>query len=182
MMGFLQSLMMFLLVGVALFLVLLILIQRGRGGGLAGAFGGMGGQSAFGTKAGDIFTRITIITAAVWIVLCATSVKVFSSKESRFSSDLGTEPGATANSSGAAGGAAIPGPGASGGDQPGTEGPASSGAAPGGSIPDAGTPSGSTPDSSDPSSAEKTSDSGGSSTAPASGEKAPAGEPTSEGK
>ena len=24
----------------------------------------MGGQSAFGTKAGDIFTRVTIITAA----------------------------------------------------------------------------------------------------------------------
>ncbi|MDP6059564.1 MAG: preprotein translocase subunit SecG, partial [Pirellulaceae bacterium] len=44
----------------ALFLILLVLIQRGRGGGLAGAFGGAGGQSAFGTKAGDMFTRITI--------------------------------------------------------------------------------------------------------------------------
>ena len=29
---------------IAIFLILLILIQRGRGGGLAGAFGGMGGQ------------------------------------------------------------------------------------------------------------------------------------------
>ena len=47
-----------------LFLILLVLIQRGRGGGLAGAFGGMGGQSAFGTKAGDLFTRITIVVAA----------------------------------------------------------------------------------------------------------------------
>ena len=45
---------------VGMFLIGLILLQRGRGGGLAGAFGGMGGQSAFGTKAGDIFTRITI--------------------------------------------------------------------------------------------------------------------------
>ena len=34
-----------------LFLIVVILLQRGRGGGLAGAFGGMGGQSAFGTKA-----------------------------------------------------------------------------------------------------------------------------------
>ena len=31
-----------------LFLIILILIQRGKGGGLAGAFGGMGGSSAFG--------------------------------------------------------------------------------------------------------------------------------------
>ena len=56
-----------------LFLIGLILLQRGRGGGLAGAFGGMGGQSA-GTKAGDVFTRITIGVASVWILLCAGSV------------------------------------------------------------------------------------------------------------
>src|SRR3954447_17707550 len=54
----------------ALFLVLLVLVQRGRGGGLAGALGGMGGSSAFGAKAGDIFTRITIITASIWIAFC----------------------------------------------------------------------------------------------------------------
>ena len=60
---------------VALFLILLILIQRGRGGGLSGAFGGMGGQSAFGSKAGDTFTKITIIAATVWIVLCLIGVK-----------------------------------------------------------------------------------------------------------
>ncbi len=29
-------------------MILLVLIQRGRGGGLAGAFGGMGGQSDLG--------------------------------------------------------------------------------------------------------------------------------------
>ena len=56
---------------------MLVLIQRGKGGGLAGAFGGMGGQSAFGTKAGDLFTRITIGVAAFWIILCIISVKVF---------------------------------------------------------------------------------------------------------
>ena len=57
-----------------LFLIGLILLQRGRGGGLAGAFGGIGGQSAFGTKAGDVFTRITIGVASAWILLCAGSV------------------------------------------------------------------------------------------------------------
>lgn len=55
---------------IGLFLICLILLQRGRGGGLAGAFGGMGGQSAFGSKAGDAFTHFTIVVAAVWIVVC----------------------------------------------------------------------------------------------------------------
>src|SRR5262245_38034041 len=58
----------------AIFLILLVLVQRGRGGGLAGALGGMGGSSAFGAKAGDVFTRITIVTAAIWIVICVTAV------------------------------------------------------------------------------------------------------------
>jgi preprotein translocase subunit SecG len=56
---------------VSLFLILLILVQRGRGGGLTGALGGPGGQSAFGTKAGDLFTKITSFTALGWIALCA---------------------------------------------------------------------------------------------------------------
>lgn len=60
----------------ALFLILLILVQRGRGGGLAGAFGGMGGQSAFGTKAGDTFTRVTMIMAAFWILLSIACIKL----------------------------------------------------------------------------------------------------------
>jgi preprotein translocase subunit SecG len=60
----------------ALFLILLVLVQRGRGGGLSGALGGMGGQSAFGTKAGDLFTRITIVVATVWILLCILTILV----------------------------------------------------------------------------------------------------------
>lgn len=59
---------------VSTFLILLVLVQRGRGGGLTGALGGPGGQSAFGTKAGDVFTKITIVTAALWIFFCALGV------------------------------------------------------------------------------------------------------------
>ncbi|MDR1957498.1 MAG: preprotein translocase subunit SecG [Planctomycetaceae bacterium] len=58
------------MIGLCTFLILLILIQRGKGGGLAGAFGGMGGQSAFGTKAGDTFMRITIVCSIIWFVFC----------------------------------------------------------------------------------------------------------------
>src|SRR5271169_4976616 len=73
-------LLMTLLIVTAIFLIVLVLIQRGKGGGLAGAFGGMGGQSAFGTKAGDLFTRITIGAAAFWIILCLVADKVLSGK------------------------------------------------------------------------------------------------------
>ena len=68
-MSFLIGTLSFVLVAISLFMILLVLIQRGRGGGLAGAFGGMGGQSAFGTRAGDMFTRITIVLAVVWVLL-----------------------------------------------------------------------------------------------------------------
>jgi preprotein translocase subunit SecG len=57
------------LAAVGFFMMFIILLQRGRGGGLAGAFGGLGGQSAFGTKAGDVFTKITIVVSVVWVLL-----------------------------------------------------------------------------------------------------------------
>lgn len=83
----------FFLVFSALFLIALVLIQRGRGGGLAGAFGGMGGQSAFGTKAGDVFTRITVVVAACWILLCILAINVLGRRESLFSPTLGGTAG-----------------------------------------------------------------------------------------
>src|SRR5687768_4602818 len=64
----------------SVFLMLIILVQRGRGGGLTGALGGMGGASAFGTKAGDLFTRITIGVAAVWILLSMAALKVLNDR------------------------------------------------------------------------------------------------------
>lgn len=74
-----QGLMAFLLIVTSSFMILLILIQRGRGGGITGALGGAGGQSAFGSKAGDVFTRITIGTAVVWIMLCMLTISIFNS-------------------------------------------------------------------------------------------------------
>ena len=76
------------------FLILLILIQRGKGGGLAGAFGGAGGQSAFGTKAGDTFMRITIVVSIVWFLLCLVT-SFYMSSGSRHESGLGLGSGAS---------------------------------------------------------------------------------------
>jgi preprotein translocase subunit SecG len=74
---------------VAIFMILLILVQRGKGGGLVGALGGMGGQSAFGTKAGDTFTRVTMWAAFVWIVLSAITVWYLGRKGTSVESDAG---------------------------------------------------------------------------------------------
>ena len=73
----------------AFFLIVLILLQRGRGGGLTGALGGMGGQSAFGSKAGDVFTRITSGLAVIWIVLCVFALKYVNSRSDLFDPHAG---------------------------------------------------------------------------------------------
>ena len=87
----------------SLFLILLVLIQRGRGGGLAGAFGGAGGQSACGTKAGDVFTKITIGVAAFWIILCILALNVLGRQQSKFNAATlgGSMPIETGNTGGA---------------------------------------------------------------------------------
>lgn len=46
-------------------LMIVILLQRGKGVGLSGAFGGAGGGTAFGAKTGDVLTWITVIGAIV---------------------------------------------------------------------------------------------------------------------
>jgi preprotein translocase subunit SecG len=65
-----------LILFLGLLLMLTILIQRGKGGGLVGAFGGAGGSSPFGSKAGDTFTRITLTMAGIWVLLIMIHVKV----------------------------------------------------------------------------------------------------------
>jgi preprotein translocase subunit SecG len=74
--GWLPGLMNVVLLLSGIFLIGLVLIQRGKGGGLAGAFGGAGGSSAFGSRAGDTFTKVTIYVAAVWILLIMFLIKM----------------------------------------------------------------------------------------------------------
>lgn len=52
----------------SMLLMIVILLQRGKGVGLAGAFGGAGGTAAFGTKTGDMLTWITIVMFALFIM------------------------------------------------------------------------------------------------------------------
>lgn len=53
---------------ICLFLILVVLLQQGKGGGLGGAFGGAGQQVFGGRGAGNFMTRLTWISAALFIV------------------------------------------------------------------------------------------------------------------
>jgi preprotein translocase subunit SecG len=76
-MGIWQWLLALVMIFTCLLLMVVILLQRGRGGGLAGAFGGAGGSSAFGAKTGDVFTWITVVVAGVFILLSIAGTFVF---------------------------------------------------------------------------------------------------------
>lgn len=59
----------FVFILVSLLLIGLILLQKNRGSGLSGAFGGVGGHSAFGTKTGDFLTWLTVGLTGVFLLL-----------------------------------------------------------------------------------------------------------------
>ena len=57
-------------------LVLMILIQKGRGGGLSGAFGGAGaGGGVLGSKTGDFLTWVTIGLVGLFLTLAVVMAK-----------------------------------------------------------------------------------------------------------
>jgi preprotein translocase subunit SecG len=55
---------------VCLFLIGVILLQQGKGGDIANAFGGGGSQAVFGARAGaTLLTRATSVLAGLFVVL-----------------------------------------------------------------------------------------------------------------
>ena len=68
---------------VALILILVVLLQTGKRADLAGAFGGGGSQTAFGTRgAATLLTKATT-TAAVLFMLTSLGLSLLASRESR---------------------------------------------------------------------------------------------------
>ncbi|MGD9253020.1 MAG: preprotein translocase subunit SecG [Holophagae bacterium] len=56
---------------VCLFLILVVLLQQGKGADLAGAFGGGGSQTSFGPRSGtNIMHRMTTVAFVLFVVLC----------------------------------------------------------------------------------------------------------------
>ncbi len=64
-----QYLMTVLYVVICLVLLMAILLQQGRGGDIASAFGGSGSQTAFGARSGaTLLTRVTTVTAVLFMI------------------------------------------------------------------------------------------------------------------
>jgi len=61
---------------VCVLLIVVVLLQKGRGGGLGAAFGGAG-SSAFGTRIGDVFTWVTIVLTALFLLLAMAAAAWF---------------------------------------------------------------------------------------------------------
>ncbi|HTW93788.1 MAG TPA: preprotein translocase subunit SecG [Tepidisphaeraceae bacterium] len=53
---------------VCVVLTLVVLVQKGRGGGISSAFGGSGGNTAFGAKTGDVLTWATSVIFGLFIL------------------------------------------------------------------------------------------------------------------
>ncbi len=68
-MGIYRGIVLMLLVIDTVALCGLILIQRGKGGGLAGAFGGGGVEQAFGTRAATLAQKATAVLGGIYLLL-----------------------------------------------------------------------------------------------------------------
>ena len=75
--GFFLGLLGVILFLISLFLVFIILIQRGKGGGIAGSLTGTA-QSAFGARGGDILMWLTLSLTIIWILLCCVTIFFYS--------------------------------------------------------------------------------------------------------
>jgi len=76
--GFMLGVLAVLLFLLSLFLVFIIMIQRGKGGGIAGSLTGTA-QSAFGARGGDLLMWWTIGLTGVWIMLSGLTIFFYSS-------------------------------------------------------------------------------------------------------
>lgn len=75
-MGFWDIFLGVLFLVICFLLIVIVLLQKGRGGGLGAAFGGMG-SSAFGTRTGDVFTWVTIVLTGLFLILAVGTSLVF---------------------------------------------------------------------------------------------------------
>jgi preprotein translocase subunit SecG len=66
---------LFLISAVAL--ILIILVQKGRGGGLSAAFGGGVASGILGSKTGDFLTWVTIVLVGVFLTLAVVMAKFY---------------------------------------------------------------------------------------------------------
>lgn len=75
--GFIMTIVAVLFVICSIVLILVILIQKGKGGGLTGALGGGMASGILGSKTGDFLTWLTIVLVGVFLGLAVVLVKFY---------------------------------------------------------------------------------------------------------
>ena len=75
--GLLMKFVAVLFVVVCLVLILVVLMQKGRGGGLSGAFGGGMASGLLGSKTGDFLTWVTIVLVSVFLFLAVLMARFY---------------------------------------------------------------------------------------------------------
>ena len=68
-MGLIAIVLLVILIISAILLVLVVLVQDDQGEGIGGIFGG-GSNTAFGSRSGNVLTRVTAVLATVFLVCC----------------------------------------------------------------------------------------------------------------
>ena len=82
---------------VCIFLVLVVLLQQGKGADLAGAFGGGGSQTSFGPRTQtNIMHRLTTISFVLFVVLSLTLAILSGKSRGSVMQDVAPKPTAVA--------------------------------------------------------------------------------------
>lgn len=111
--GFMLNLMAVVFVLVALALIFIILLQRGKGGGLSAALGGGMASGLLGSKTGDVLTWVTIVLVGVFLFLGVLMAKYYKPTTGQFGTAQETAARQTAPAAPAeqdAGAPPVPGP------------------------------------------------------------------------
>ncbi len=91
-MDFLIGVLSVLFTVTALLIILMVLFRPSEGGGLSGAFGGMGGDTAFGVKATQVIDKIIASVAIGFVLLAILIAWLTNSARSGSSDDDGGSP------------------------------------------------------------------------------------------
>ncbi len=92
-------------------LILVVLIQKGKGGGLSGAFGGGMAGNLLGSKTGDFLTWVTITMVGVFLTLAVVMAKWYKpSGGSQYLPEETTRQSQPAGPTTTGGGTSAPGP------------------------------------------------------------------------
>ena len=84
--GFIMKLIAVAFIICAVVLILVVLIQKGRGGGIGAAFGGAAG-GVLGSKTGDFLTWVTVVLVGLFLILAVLLNKFYKPSISDFGQD-----------------------------------------------------------------------------------------------